>query len=194
MAKRITLASKMIYEVRAVVEDSRSQVAGGMAVGFTIWESCIQSMLLYGAQVWSEIPKKTMSALNKISLKNLRVSCGIGKHGYCTPFLLFECGELLVENRILMMQLLFIFHLANLPTNSLGREVYETQLSLELPGVVTKTKPILNELNITNPRVLSKAQYRKIIMNYIKSKNKNDLLLWMQKFKKIDYKFYENRP
>ena len=36
VAKRITLASKMIYEVRAVVEDSRSQVAGGIVVGFTI--------------------------------------------------------------------------------------------------------------------------------------------------------------
>ena len=112
VAKRITLASKMIYEVRAVVEDCRAQVAGGMLVGFQIWESCIPSMLLYGAQVWSDIPKKTISALNKITLKCLRVSCGIGKNGYCTPFLLFECGELLVENRILMMQLIFIFHLA----------------------------------------------------------------------------------
>ena len=111
-----------------------------MSVGFQFQESCIQSMLLYGAQVWSDIPKKTISALNNITLKCLRVSCG--KNGYCTPFLLFECGELLVENRILMMQLIFILHLANLPITSLGREIYESQLNFGLPGIVTNTKPI----------------------------------------------------
>ena len=92
-----------------------------------------------------------------------------------------------------MMQLIFIFHLANLPTTSLGREVYESQLNLKLPGIVTDTKPILDQLKIANPRLLSKSEYRKIIKDYIYTKNKDELITWMQQYKKIDYKPYEDR-
>ena len=45
--KRIGLIKKSIYEVRAVVEDCRSKVIGGIKSGVLLWESCLIPFLLY---------------------------------------------------------------------------------------------------------------------------------------------------
>ena len=107
VSKRIGVANKAIYEARSVVEDSRAMAVGGLSLGFQIWEQSVVPMLYFGSETWSEVPRKTMKALDKISLTQMRVTLGIGTgKGFIIPCLYFECGILLAKYRILLQQLL----------------------------------------------------------------------------------------
>ena len=79
--KRIAIASKAIYEMRTVIEDCRAEAAGGILVGFQLWQSSILPMVLHGCQTWSAIPRQILKALYNLGLKHIRVSLGIGKQG-----------------------------------------------------------------------------------------------------------------
>ena len=48
--KRKRLVTMSIFETRAVVDDCRSEVCGGLAAGLDTWELAVLPMLLYNAQ------------------------------------------------------------------------------------------------------------------------------------------------
>ena len=62
VAKRKGLAMQSVYEARAVIDDCRSQVCGGLAAGLDIWEMAILPML-YNAECWQEISLETTQVL-----------------------------------------------------------------------------------------------------------------------------------
>ena len=67
--KRIGLAKLAVFEVRAVLEDCRSAMTGGLLTGITIWESAILPKLLYNAECWFNISSATVKKLeNKFEL------------------------------------------------------------------------------------------------------------------------------
>ena len=54
-----------IYELRALTEDFRMQVVGGMRAAIDIYESCIVSSLLSNCGTWTEINKKEIKLLDE---------------------------------------------------------------------------------------------------------------------------------
>ena len=84
--KRKGLVSLSIYEIRAVIEDCRSMVCGGLAAGLDIWELGVLPMLLYNSDCWQEISPKTIQELENLQLKFYRCLFAVGS-GYPIPAL-----------------------------------------------------------------------------------------------------------
>ena len=183
--KRLGLATRAIYEARAVVEDRRSESVGGIITAFEIWERSIIPMLLFSCEIWPELPKKTLKSLDTITIKFLRVTLGLGKKSGPIASLYWSTGTYFMSNRILKAKLMFIHHLANLP-EGLGKDFYNVQNSLELPGIVSDCKVYLEEWNLGNVEHYTKSQWRKTIGSKIYEKNRSECLEMMKGLKKID--------
>lgn len=187
--KRIGLATSAIYEIRTIVDDTRSDSIGGLTVGFQIWEMAVIPMLLSNAGTWIGMKKKTMKELDKIQLKFLRLCLAVG-NGCPIPLLLTETGTLLMSNRILRMKLLFLFHLINLPPDSLASKMLTKELEHEneIRGLVSELLPVLTEFGTGFDQIKTHSKYtwRKFIREKIFLRNKSELLQMSEKYKKID--------
>ena len=75
--RRIGVATKAIYEARAVVKDSRSEAIGGLTVMFDIFNLAICPMLYYGSEMFFPLPNKTLKKLNRFTITFLRVALGL---------------------------------------------------------------------------------------------------------------------
>ena len=64
--KRVGLAKKSIFEIKNIVEDCRSQVAGGIKTGLLLWESCTIPFLLFNCSTWLKIKQSDIETLSKI--------------------------------------------------------------------------------------------------------------------------------
>ena len=69
VSKRKGLVIQSIYETRAVVDDCRSQVCGGLTAGLDIWEMAILPMVLYNAETWQDISPQTIQELENLQIK-----------------------------------------------------------------------------------------------------------------------------
>ena len=95
-----------------------------------------------------------------------------------------------MKYRILMRKLLFLHHVATLPTDSLAREVYEVQEKLDLPGLVQECKEFLVKNGITKVSKYSSQQWKNLVKVKIAEMNKADLVSEMKsstKMKNIDF-------
>ena len=122
---RLGLAKRAIYEIRCVVEDSRADHIGAVQLGLNLWRSSVLVSLLYGSEVWSVVPPTTMKKLEEINSLFLSNLLGVNKRGCPEVNLYIETSSLLIPNQILQSQLLFLHHVASLPSSSLAREIYE---------------------------------------------------------------------
>ena len=52
IAKRKNLVKRTIYEIRRIVDDSRSIITGEIVTGLRIWEMALIPMLLYNTETW----------------------------------------------------------------------------------------------------------------------------------------------
>jgi hypothetical protein len=89
VSKRKGLVAQSIYEIRAVIEDCRSQVCGGLAAGLDIWELGVLPMLLYNAECWQEISPKTIQDLENLQKDFYRCLFAVGS-GCPIPSLYWE--------------------------------------------------------------------------------------------------------
>ena len=118
-----------ILETKAVIEDCRSNIVGGITAGLEIWELAILPHLLNNSETWTEIKKSTIDMLDDLQYMFMRYllatprTCPI-------PALLWETGGLLMEHRIAQKKLVFYHHLLHLPRDSLAHEVASTQVEL----------------------------------------------------------------
>ena len=66
LLKRIALAKKSIFEIRAVIEDRRAYHIGGFNLALEIWDGAISSMLYTNGETWGNLPKKSMKLLEDL--------------------------------------------------------------------------------------------------------------------------------
>ena len=66
------------------------------------------------------------------------------------PILNFEVGALRAEDIIAMKKLNLIHHIASLEDNSLAKEIFSVQNEMNLPGLVSECKEIIENLNLPN--------------------------------------------
>jgi hypothetical protein len=160
--KRKGLVCLSIFETRAVVEDCRSQVCGGLAAGLEIWEMAVLPRLLYNAECWQDISPDTLQELENIQLNFYRCLLAVGT-GCPIPSLYWETGGTLIEFRILKKKLLFLHHVATLPEDTLAREVFEVQKELALPGLLQECQQFLISFGITCIGQYSKPQWKNLV-------------------------------
>lgn len=94
-----------------------------------------------------------------------------------------------MSNRILQKKLLFLHHLANLDQSSLAYEVYQEQIRLNLPGLVSECQEYMASLNLqeSDLTLLTKLQWKRLVKEKIYTKNRSDLLKKNKSYKKLDY-------
>ena len=102
--------------------------------------------------------------------------------------LYWSTGTLLIMNRILLSKLLFVFHIANLPDNTLAKDFFLKQANNreKYPSVVTEVLETLEKWNI-NLSCYSKYQYKRLIKSKVYDKNREELLQMIRGYKKMNY-------
>ena len=113
VTKRHVKSANAIYEIKAVIEDCRADVVGGITTGLEIWEAAVIPYLMNNCDTWAYMPKKALDVLDGLQNQFLRGLLATPK-GSPTPSLLWETGTPTMENRVLKRKLLFIHHLINL--------------------------------------------------------------------------------
>ena len=176
-----------IIEIRAVVDDCRTNIVGGVLTGLDIWELAILPYLLNNSETWTETSKMTFEVLDNLQnmfYRNLLAtprSCPI-------PSLLWETGGILMELRVAQKKLMFYHHLIHLPESSLAHKIAEIQKTLSYPGLMCECEEMIEEYNLPDAKHLSKTQWKKIVTKKILELNKNCLLETVKtKYKKLDY-------
>ena len=177
-----------IFEIRAIIEDSRASEIGGMNLAFEIWEAAVIPMLFYNSGSWTNISGKTMKVLNNIFNSFYRVIFRIGA-GCPIPNFYWQCGTWKAEFFILQRKLNFLFHLANLPPSCLAREIFDLQeaYSDSVPSLSSECQHHMTQLNFQVNRHSSKWQWKKLVRSYIEELNRKSLLDDIKKYKKLSY-------
>ena len=184
--KRKGLAIHSIHEIRAVVDDSRSLVCGGLEAGLDIWEMAVLPMLLYNSECWQDISPQTIQELEDIQRQFYRCLFAVGT-GCPIPSLYWETGGLMMRFRILQSKLLFLHHLETLPDDSLAKEVYDVQQRLSFPGLVQECNDFMVKFGITRINQYSKIQWKTLVKNKISKMNKEAVISQSSSYKKISF-------
>ena len=84
---------------------------------------------------------------------------------------------------------MFVHHIANLEDSSLAKKFYVAQRNNfpNFPSVVNEVEEFLNDWNVRDYANMSKNQFRQTVKDILYIKNRNDLLDWTKKYRKVDY-------
>ena len=183
--KRIGVAKKTIYEIRAVIEDSRAEKLGAIGLAFDIWEMALIPMITNNAGTWINMSRKTIKVLDNLFHSFCQTIYRVGV-GCPIPNFYWQSASIKFENIVLMRKLNFVHHIANLPPHALAREVHDLQVE-HGGGLHSEIEEHLNTLGVTDLRSVSKWQWRKRIREYIINLNKTQLLEDIKRYKKLNY-------
>ena len=191
--KRYDKVKTALKEIRAVIEDCRANLTGGIITGLEIWEVAVIPFLLNNSETWTELEKDALEMLENLQVEFLRNlldtprTCPI-------PSLLWETGTSTMENRILKRKLLLYYHLIHLPQDSLAWEIAQIQDELHLPGLIQECKENIDHLKLPEAKKCSKFQWKNAVKKKMMEINKSDLIgqVKNKEYKKIDAHKMEN--
>ena len=165
-------------EVANIVNDWRSQVAGGMETALVLWERCCVPSLLHGAGTWVEITPGTLKRLNSIQQDFLRLIYQVGP-GAPLASLCWDTMTLDMGLRVWLEKVMMIVHIRSLEEDTLARTLHEEQVAKAWPGLAKETKLICEELGIEDCNTSSrdKSEYRQIASDACHRENKARLLV-----------------
>ena len=106
-------------EVVNIVNDWRSQVAGGMETALVLWELCCVPSLLHGAGTWVEITPGTEKRLNSIQQDFLRSVYQVGP-GAPLASLCWDTMTLDMCLRVWLEKVMMIVHIRSLEDTPQG--------------------------------------------------------------------------
>ena len=101
--------------------------------------------------------------------------------------LYWQSGSLKPQFFILLKQLMFVHHLANLPVGSLGRDIHDLQVAHSLPGLASSLQDHLRTIGISDLKSVSKRHWKKVTNNYVTNLNRNNILESIKNMKKLSY-------
>ena len=154
--KRLVIVKQVIYEIRAVIEDSRADRIGSLELAFGIWESAVVPMLLQNSESWLNIPRKTLKMLNDMFHRFCQVIFWVSS-GCPIPGYYWQSASTKFSILIIQRKLNFAHHLSNLALGDLGRDVYDLQVEHGL-GLFSEVKEHLDAIRISDLKVISKWQ------------------------------------
>ena len=171
-----------IVETRAIVQDCRSQVVGGIIAGLDIWESAHIPSLLNNSENWIHITEESIEKLEDLQNTLYRMLLAVPKS---TPVasLAWDLGGLKMKNRIIIKKLLFLHHLVGLDEQSLAAQVLRVQDNLDLPGLVSECK--LKLPNILNTK-MSKHVWKDLVKRKVMDENAKELKADLSTYRKLE--------
>ena len=113
-----------IFELKAVIEDLRFQMIGGLKCGIDIWEVAMILSLLNNSGTWVQTSQQAIDELNKLKNMFLQTLFAVGQS--CPkPALSWDTAMLHMDVRIDKSKLALIHHFKNLDNTSLAKRIYE---------------------------------------------------------------------
>ena len=144
--RRVAIGNKLVYDIRRVVDDKRSNAINGLVLAFDIFEGAVVPMLLSNAECFEKINSRTLKMLDRLQLRYLRLVLAVGTS--CPiVMLLTQTASLLFSNRIWLRKCLFLFHVYSLPVGTLARDTFDIQRRLNI-GLYKECEPILREFGL----------------------------------------------
>ena len=163
-----------IFELKAVIEDLRMQMIGGIKCGLDIWEMALIPSLLNNASMWTNISDKSIEKLDSLQNTFLQTLLGTGR-ACPMPALCWDTATLGMSVRIQKAKLALIHHIRGLDETSLAKQIYEEQLSFNWPGLVRESDEIIKAWGVPNiinsENSLTKNQWKMIIKKEAKIQN-----------------------
>ena len=184
LKKRIGLVKRSIFEIKAVVEDCRSKIIGGIKTGILLWEACVIPFLLYNSSTWLQMKKSDIEILCK--LQRLFLSSLLGIKNCPAVAMLWDLGILDMPMRILKEKLLLYHHISCLPENALSFRILQTQEQLHLPSLREEVAHFLAKHEIHDVRQFSKEKWKIYVRKAILEMNRSQMLEQMKSSKKLD--------
>ena len=187
IAKRKGKVLETIFDIKAIIDDARSHVTGGITAGLEIWEMAALPYLLNNCDTWLGVTESEIQELDNLQNLFYRVLLQV-PIGCPIPMLLWDCAGFLMSNRIIMKKLILLHHIAKLSPDSVAYQVLNAQKHFGLPGLWEECQDILGKFDL-NLSDYTKEQWKNVVKKKMKEKNCNDLLdIMKRKYKKIDYR------
>ena len=145
-------------------------------------------MLYTNSESWVSVSKKTLKILDglfqEFSQKMWRASSGSP-----IPSYYWISGTLKSENIILQWKLNFAHHIANLPSDSLARAVYEIQKNgvANEANLFKEVEPHLRDIGVSDLADISKGIWKRRVMKYVREKQRRELLEEVKNYKKLKH-------
>ena len=182
--KRIGLVKKSIFEIKHVIEDCRSKVAGSIQTGLLLWESCLASYLFNNASTWMDISRKDVNRLIKI--QNLFLNMLLGVYKCPSVMMYWDLKMLTVPMRLLKMKLNLYHHIECQDKKAISFQMMQIQKKLKLPSLHWEVLPFLNKHQILDVKIYPKAQWKHLVNDLIHLENRQTLIDWSKNYKKVD--------
>ena len=182
-------------EIGQIVNDWRSQAAGGMDTALLLWETCCIPSLLHGAGTWTDITAASEKRLNTIQSWYFKLIYQTGPGTPCAS-LLWDTNTLDMVFRVWIEKILLVLAIRGLEEESIASQTYKEQKLNNWPGLALETKNICQELNIQdcNETSLNKKDYKIIVLEACHNKNREKLLLSAKgKCERLKWEKYEKK-
>ena len=180
---RVARVRGAIFELKAVCEDYRMQVCGGMVGAINLYESCIVPRLLANSGVWVDI---TSSAIKKLdATQNLFVQALLRlPSSTVLPSYRAETGLLGMKWRIWESKLLLMMAIKEQEDGVLARQILDQQLEMKWPGLSQEVAAICQEVGLAN--ICQEPMDKKTIKEAIFYNHLKELKIEMKKYQKLD--------
>ena len=176
--KRYGKCLTQIMEIKSVIEEFRMHSLGAISSGLTIFNMAVLPFLLYNASTWFETSTKTINRLE--NLQHILQRCLL-----CVPnstpiaAMCWDLGTVSIQHQINEAKLMFLHYVNGLDESTLAKEIYESQKSLNFPGLVVEARELLllyGLPNIIDQKISqSKQSWRKLVKNAIRRRYEDEL-------------------
>ena len=114
------------------------------------------------------------------------------------PNFYWQTATILPQYYLLQKKLGFLFHLVNLPEDSLGRKVIDLEIDKNLQGgLISEMEEEIKEVGIiqlSEVQGISKWRCKSMVKKYVLKRNQETLLSSIQKYKKLNYTQMSQEP
>ena len=134
-----------------------------------------------------------------IKIQNLFLNVLLNVQKCPTPMMYWDVGMLTIPMRLLKSKLNLYYHISCLPESALSRRVLEVQQRLHLPGLHEDVAGFLAKHQVHDLRQFNKKSWKSFIKEKINNDNREFVIQWSEKYKKIDSlslacEEYETKP
>ena len=176
-----------LIETRAIVQDCRSHVVGGITAGLDIWETAHIPSLLNNCEMWTHISEQSLEKLEELQNTLYRMLLAVPK---TTPIasLAWDMGGIKMKFRIILKKLMFLHHLKSLDDSTLAKQVLIVQDTNLLPGLVAECKEYIYKYRLPNilKVTMTHNEWKAKVKNMIKQENEKELKEQILKSKKLE--------
>ena len=174
------------YEIRAIIEDYRSEIVGGALCELELWKICALPSLLSSSSTWMEVKPEAVEIAEQLQLNFLRLLFKVPKS--CPRSALrSESGLLSIKYQIVIAKLSLLFHIRNMEEETLAKQVYNHQLLYGWPGLVREGIKLCEELGIPDVTKVkaSDKEFKWMIKKACMLKDQEELKLDMSSKEKL---------